>query len=107
MGQEIKMQGGASGVYRPEGAHVPEMLTITPQVVKTAEGERTMWPANPFWYGIEISTRKKRTRYETEDQKMLLNVSSGVKEGVAEISQVYEVDNEAFVKVFTRFMRLL
>ena len=39
----------------------------------------------PFWYGIEISTRKKRTRYETEDQKMLLNVSSGVKEGVAEI----------------------
>lgn len=106
MGQEIKMQGGASGVYRPDGAHVPETLTITPQVVKTAEGERTMWPANPFWFGIEISTRKKRTRYETEDQKMLLNVSSGVKEGVAEISQVYEVDNEAFVKVFTRFMHV-
>ena len=37
---------------------------------------------------------------------MLVNVGTGVKEGVAEISQVYEVDNEAFVKVFTRFMHV-
>ena len=81
MGQEIKMQGALQASIDQMGLIKPETLTITPQVVKTAEGERTMWPANPFWFGIEISTRKKRTRYETEDQKMLLNVSSGVKEG--------------------------
>ena len=67
MGQEIKMQGRFRRLST-RGAHVPEMLTITPQVVKTAEGERTMWPANPFWYGIEISTgrsahdTRRRTR---------------------------------------------
>ena len=101
MGQEIKMQGGASGVYRPEGSHTPHMVPTKPEVVKTAEGQKELWPDNPFWFGIEIETRKKRTKYESENQKMLVNVGTGVKEGLAEISQVYEVDSEAFVKVFT------
>lgn len=106
MGQEIKMQGGASGVYRPEGSHTPHMVPTKPEVVKTAEGQKELWPDNPFWFGIEIETRKKRTKYESENQKMLVNVGTGVKEGLAEISQVYEVDSEAFVKVFTRFMHV-
>ena len=77
------------------------MVPTKPEVVKTAEGQKELWPDNPFWFGIEIETRKKRTKYESENQKMLVNVGTGVKEGLAEISQVYEVDSEAFVKVFT------
>ena len=79
MGQEIKMQGGASGVYRPEGSHTPHMVPTKPEVVKTAEGQKELWPDNPFWFGIEIETRKKRTKYESENQKMLVNVGTGVK----------------------------
>ena len=30
----------------------------------------------------------------SENQKMLVNVGTGVKEGLAEISQVYEVDSK-------------
>ena len=82
------------------------MVPTKPEVVKTAEGQKELWPDNPFWFGIEIETRKKRTKYESENQKMLVNVGTGVKEGLAEISQVYEVDSEAFVKVFTRFMHV-
>ena len=70
------------------------MVPTKPEVVKTAEGQKELWPDNPFWFGIEIETRKKRTKYESENQKMLVNVGTGVKEGLAEISQVYEVDSK-------------
>ena len=58
MGQEIKMQGEPQGVYRPEGSHTPHMVPTKPEVVKTAEGQKELWPDNPFWFGIEIETRK-------------------------------------------------
>ena len=41
MGQEIKMQGGASGVYRPEGSHTPHMVPTKPEVVKQQKARRS------------------------------------------------------------------
>ena len=82
------------------------MVPTRPETIKTVEGEKALWPENPFWMGFQIETRKKRTRLETEDPKMIVGLTSGIKEGMAEISQVYEVDSESFVKVFTRFMHV-
>jgi hypothetical protein len=96
----------ANNVYRPPGSHVPEKVPAKFKMVKTHTEEKIHWLENPFWYGFEMATRKKRTALEVEDPKMMVGIVSGTQEGLAEISKVYEVDSESFVKVFTRFLHV-
>lgn len=106
MAKDVKIEGGFSGVFRPPGSHVPEMVPIVPETVNTGTGVQENWSENPFWFGFQMETRKKRAKLETADPKMLVGMTTGTKEGVSEISRVYEIDSEAFVKVYTRFMHI-
>ncbi|WFE75908.1 hypothetical protein [Roseinatronobacter sp. S2] len=96
----------ANSVYRPPGSHIPEKVPAKFTTVKTNTEEKILWLENPFWYGFEMETRKKRTALEVDDPKMMVGIVSGTKEGLAEISKVYEVDSDSFVKVFTRFLHI-
>lgn len=95
------MKHDESGAYSAPGAHKPEKVRA-----RTVErnGKET-WTSNPFWEAHEIETRTKRTRLSAE-QQVLVNIRTGQTENVAEISKVYEVDSDVFVKVFTRYLNV-
>lgn len=68
-------------------------------------GGRVRYAANPFWENVMMETKRKRTTLKGEDgPKALVSLGTGQREGVVEITKVYEVDAERFVKVFTRHL---
>lgn len=96
------MKHDPSGAYSPPGAHIPERTRVKP--VEGRKGEQ-QWPQNPFWDGFVVETRAKRQRVETEAMA-LVKVGQGEISGAAEISRIYEVDKEQFVKLFTKHLRV-
>lgn len=81
------------------------------EMTQPVEGElvekdgRVRHTANPFWEGVIMETKRKRTTLKGEDgPKALVSLATGQKEGVVEVTKVYEVDAERFVKVFTRHL---
>nr|CRY95567.1 hypothetical protein [uncultured prokaryote] len=68
-------------------------------------GARVRYAANPFWDELMMETKRKRTTLKGEDgPKALVSLGTGQREGVVEVTKVYEVDAERFVKVFTRHL---
>ena len=66
---------------------------------------RVRYAANPFWDGLMMETKRKRTTLKGEDgPKALVSLGTGQREGVVEVTKVYEVDADRFVKVFTRHL---
>lgn len=61
------------------------------------------YETNPFWDGMKIQTRMKRTGVKG-DQKVVVDLKTGMYEGMTEVSKVYEVDSEQFIKVFVLTM---
>ena len=60
---------------------------------------RVRYAANPFWGEIAMETKRKRTTLKGEDgPKALVSLATGQREGVVEVTKVYEVDAERFVK---------
>lgn len=95
------MKHDESGAYRVAGAHSPERVRAE---VVMRQGQET-WTSNPFWEANIIPTKRKRSTLDTE-QKLLVDLKTGQAENVAEMVKVYEVDSEAFVKVFTRYLHI-
>lgn len=95
------MKHDESGAYGVPGTHKPERVRAR---VVEMNGQEA-WTSNPFWEAHEIQTRTKRAKLSTE-QQMLVNIRTGQTENVAEISKVYEVDSDVFVKVFTRYLNV-
>jgi hypothetical protein len=87
-----------SGNFRKEGSHMP--IKSSARARKTARGE-TEWIENPFWSALEIPTTRKKITIN-EDHIKTVNTKTGAETGTAEITKVYEVDKDIFVKVFAR-----
>lgn len=98
----LVMKTDTSGAYRPIEEHTPERVRAKSVVVGD---NKESWETNPFWEAIAIPTRRKRSILETGD-KLLTDRATGVVEGVAEVSRVFEVDSDAFIKVYTRFLHV-
>lgn len=68
-------------------------------------GGKVRYAVNPFWDTVAMETKRKRTTLKGEDgPRELVSVSTGQREGVVEITKVYEVDADRFVKIFTRHL---
>lgn len=68
-------------------------------------GGRVRHAANPFWDTLMVETKRKRTTLKGDDgPKALVSIGTGQREGVVEVTKVYEVDAERFVKIFTRHL---
>ena len=91
-----------SGSYRPEGSHVP-VRSNAPAC--TDENGKTKWERNPFWGAFELSTRRKKETIN-EDGLVVVNTSTGDRTGTAEISRIFEVDRDRFVKVFAGHLKV-
>lgn len=80
-------------------------LTGEEGTVLTTDKARARYQENPFWDNLEMDTHKRRVRLKGENgPKALVSMGTGEREGVAEVSRVYEVDGEKFIKVFTRYL---
>lgn len=75
--------------------------TKTGQEVAEERKNAVLWKVNPFWEGIDIKLSRKRTTL-LDDKKIVTNLKTGEAEGTTELSKVYEVDSERFLKVYTR-----
>ena len=91
-----------SGSYRPEGSHVPVRSNAP---VSTDESGKTKWERNPFWGAFELSTRRKKETIN-EDGLVVLNTSTGDRTATAEVSRIFEVDRDRFVKVFASHLKV-
>lgn len=69
----------------------------------TVKGNQILWRVNPFWDEVQMKTTRKRIGLK-DDAKVITNLKTGEREGVAELTKVYEVDAEQFVKVFIRHL---
>jgi hypothetical protein len=87
-----------SGNFRKEGSHMP--IKSSARARTNAKGE-TEWIENPFWSALEIPTSRKKITIN-EDNIKTVNTKTGAETGTAEITKVYEVDKDIFVKVFAR-----
>lgn len=69
------------------------------------DSPRVRYAANPFWESVGMEMKRKRTVLKGEDgPKALVSIGTGQREGVVEVTKVYEVDAERFVKVFTKHL---
>lgn len=91
-----------SGSYRPEGSHVPVRSNAP---ASTDESGKTKWASNPFWGAFELSTRRKKETIN-EDGLVVVNTSTGDRTGTAEVSRIFEVDKDRFVKVFADHLKV-
>jgi hypothetical protein len=92
----------SSGNYRKEGSHMP--IRSSARSRKNSKGE-IEWIENPFWSALEIPTSRKKITIN-EDHIKTVNTKTGAETGTAEITKVYEVDKDIFVKVFARQLRV-
>lgn len=75
------------------------------KTVSAEERAKTKHQTNPFWELLQIEKHKRRTELKSESgPKALVSLATGEREGVTEVSRVYEVDGDRFIKVFTRYL---
>lgn len=60
---------------------------------------------NPFIEGLEMPLTRRRVALKGADgPKVLTSVRTGENEGVTELSRIYEVDGDKFIKVFQKHL---
>lgn len=80
-------------------------LTAGGTVPTEEDFAREKHEANPFWESLQIDTHKKRVRLKGDNgPKAIVSLRTGEKEGLTEVSRIYEVDADKFVKVFLRHL---
>lgn len=97
--QQVEMVSDQTGIFRERGSHFPKK-------VGAKQNEAGEWITNPFWEGFELTTKKKRTTLQTDEEQVLVGVKTGIATNATEITKVYEVDDEKFLKVFSRFLHV-
>lgn len=70
-----------------------------------SEKSKVKHQVNPFWETLQMDRHTRRAKLKGENgPKALVSLGTGEREGVAEVSRVYEVDGDQFIKVFTRYL---
>lgn len=96
------MKNDISGAYRAPNQHTPERVRAR----NVKQAGQDAWETNPFWEALTIETRKRRSKLLPDEEQMLVSRKTGEVGGITEMSLIYEVDNEAFVKVYKRFLHV-